>query len=67
MNNLTEFRNLIYVIRGQKVMFDSNLAMLYGVEAKNLNKAVKRNIERFPDNFMFQLTNEEYKAFKVGF
>lgn len=50
---------LIYVIRGFQVMLDSDLAMLYGVETKVLNQAVKRNINRFPDDFMFQLTQEE--------
>ena len=50
---------LIKVIRGQQVMFDKDLATLYGVEAKVLNQAVKRNIERFPDDFRFQLTKEE--------
>jgi hypothetical protein len=49
----------IYFIRGQKVMFDSDLAMLYGVETRSLNQAVKRNLKRFPPDFMFQLTREE--------
>jgi hypothetical protein len=46
----------IYLIRGQKVILDSDLSKLYQVETFNLNKAVKRNIERFPKDFMFQLT-----------
>lgn len=50
---------LIKIIRGQQVMLDKDLATLYGVEAKVLNQAVKRNIERFPDDFRFQLTKEE--------
>ncbi len=50
---------LIKVIKGQQVMLDKDLATLYGVEAKVLNQAVKRNIERFPDDFRFQLTREE--------
>ena len=50
---------LIKVIRGQQVMLDKDLAMLYGVEAKVLNQAVKRNAERFPNDFRFQLTKEE--------
>ena len=50
---------LIKVIRGQQVMLDKDLATLYGVEAKVLNQAVKRNVERFPDDFRFQLTKEE--------
>lgn len=49
----------IFIIRGKKVMFDRDLAELYGVETKVLNQAVKRNIERFPEDFMFQLTKEE--------
>lgn len=50
---------LIKVIRGQQVMLDKDLAMLYGVEAKVQNQAVKRNVERFPNDFRFQLTKEE--------
>src|SRR4051812_36301548 len=49
----------IYLIRGKKVMFDRDLAELYGVETKNLNKAVKRNQDRFPGDFMFQLNEKE--------
>lgn len=60
-NNLVEIRNLIYVIRGQKVMLDSDLAMLYGVQTKRLNEAVKRNIQRFPQHFMFVLTKDEWQ------
>jgi hypothetical protein len=52
----------ILLIRGQRVMLDRDLAVLYGVETKNLNKAVRRNIERFPADFMFQLTQEEAEA-----
>lgn len=55
---------LIHVVRGRRVMFDSDLADLYGVPTKQLNKAVKRNSERFPDDFMFQLTNQEGKALR---
>jgi len=50
----------IYLIRGQKVMLSSDLAQLYGVEPKVLIQAVKRNIERFPEDFMFQLTKQEF-------
>jgi len=50
---------MIYEIRGQKVMLDSDLAALYGVEVKVMNQAVKRNIGRFPPDFMFQLTDDE--------
>ena len=60
--------NRIYLIRGQKVMLDKDLAQLYGVKTFNLNKAVKRNIKRFPSDFMFQLTKEEYRSlrFQIG-
>jgi len=54
----------ILLIRGQKVMLDADLAELYEVETKVLNQAVKRNIERFPDDFMFQLTAEEFANLK---
>lgn len=54
-----EIQNLIYTIRGRQVMLDSDLAILYGVETKNLNRAVRRNIERFPLSFCFQLTEDE--------
>jgi hypothetical protein len=54
----------IYLIRGKKVMFDRDLASLYGVETKALNRAVKRNLNRFPEDFMFQLTPEENKALR---
>ena len=53
----------IYFIRRQKVMIDRDLAELYGVETKALNRAVKRNIDRFPEDFMFQLTKDEYGQF----
>ncbi len=56
--------NSIFVIRNQKAMLDSDLAKLYGVETKVLNQAVKRNIERFPNDFMFQLTQNEWKNLK---
>ena len=56
--------SLIRTIRGQKVMVDFDLAMLYGVKNKRLNEQVKRNIERFPDDFMFQLTKEEWNALR---
>ena len=53
--------NKIYLIRGQKVMLDQDLAALYGVETKTFNQSVKRNIDRFPDDFMFQLTGSEFE------
>lgn len=59
-------QNKIYEIRGRRVMIDFDLAEMYGVTTGNLNKAVKRNIERFPDRFMFQLTNDEFLRFQNG-
>lgn len=59
--------SLIRTIRGQKVMVDFDLAMLYGVLNKRLNEQVKRNIERFPDDFMFQLTKEEWNTLRSQF
>lgn len=65
-----EIKKLIYEVRGVQVMFDSDLAKLYQCVngTKDINKAVKRNIERFPKNFMFQLTNNEYESlrFQIG-
>lgn len=62
------YREYIYVIRGQKVMLDSDLAELHQVETFNLNEAVKRNLDRFPEDFMFQLTTEEAESlrFQIG-
>ena len=57
-------KSLIYVVRGQQVMLDSDLAMLYQVETKVFNQAISRNIERFPENFRFQLTKEEFEALR---
>ncbi len=57
----------IYIIRGNKVILDYDLANLYGVETKRLNEQVKRNIEKFPDDFLFQLTVEEFKNLKSQF
>ncbi|MHB8904248.1 MAG: ORF6N domain-containing protein, partial [Patescibacteria group bacterium] len=66
MNDLIISKNLIeskiLVIRGEKVMIDSDLAKLYGVETRVLNQAVKRNIERFPNDFMFKLNNKELSS-----
>ena len=59
--------SLIYEIRGQKVMLDRDLAKLYGVETKVLNQAVKRNLKRFPEDFMFRLTQPEYEILKSQF
>ena len=57
----------IYEIRGYKVMLDSDLAELYNVETKNLKRAVRANIERFPDDFMFELTKEEYESLRCKY
>src|SRR3989339_1831273 len=57
----------IFLIRGQKVMLDSHLAELYNVAAKNLNKAVKRNIDRFPVDFMFKLSLKEFASLRFQF
>lgn len=62
MDKLIQVKNLIYEIRGYKVMLDSDLADLYEVPTYRLNEAVKRNKIRFPQNFMFQLTKEEYES-----
>ena len=59
--------SLIRVIRGQQVMLDRDLAELYGVEIRRLNEQVKRNIERFPEDFMFQLTPNEFDNLKSQF
>ena len=60
MNDILVIQSKIYEIRGQKVMIDKDLAELYQVTTGNFNKAVKRNIKRFPPDFMFQLTKDEY-------
>ena len=56
-----DIENLIYVVRNKQVMVDSDLAMLYQVETGALNRAVKRNIARFPEDFRFQLTKDEFE------
>src|SRR5438067_4756583 len=65
---LERIQRAIYLIRGEKVMLDRELAALYGVTTGNLNKAVKRNQDRFPADFMFQLTGEEAEnlRFQIG-
>ena len=64
MNEVQVIQNKIYEIRGQRVMIDRDLAELYQVTTGNLNKAVKRNIRRFPPDFMFQLTKGEFERLK---
>lgn len=66
-NELNQIQNLIYEVRSQKVMLDRDLAELYGVEVKRLNEAVKRNKERFPADFMFQITQEEWDILRSQF
>ncbi len=64
MNDLELIRSKIYEIRGQKVMLDRDLAELYGVETRVLNQAVKRNSDRFPEDFMFQMSDDEVRIWK---
>ena len=64
MDSLEPIKQKIYEIRGRRVMLDSDLAELYAVETRTLNQAVKRNVERFPGDFMFQLTKEEWDSLK---
>ena len=70
MNELSiqsEIKSRIYAVRNKEVMLDEDLAELYQVTAKRLNEQVKRNIERFPDDFMFQLTEKEYENLRSQF
>ena len=64
MNSLEPIKRKIYEIRGRRVMLDSDLAGMYKVETKNLKRAVRANIERFPDDFMFELTKDEYDSLR---
>ena len=59
-----DIRNLIYTIRGKQVMIDSDVAMLYGYETKEINQTLKRNKERFPENFCFQLREKELRSLR---
>jgi len=59
---LDRIQTMIHVVRGERVILDSDLAMLYGVETKNLKRQVKRNINRFPSDFMLELSREEYQS-----
>lgn len=65
MEIIKSIQDRIYEIRGQRVMLDKDLATLYEVPTKSLNLSVKRNIERFPADFMFQLTKEEYEILRL--
>ncbi len=67
MTELQKIQNKIYEVRATKVMFDFDLAELYQVETRVLNQAVKRNIKRFPADFMFQLSSEEWEILKSQF
>ena len=64
---MEDLKNKIYTVRGAQVMLDRDLAELYGVETKQINRAVKRNLERFPQNFMFQLTKNDFQILKSQF
>lgn len=64
MNKLSQIKNRIHIIRNQRIILDRDLAEMYGVETRVLNQAVKRNIERFPQDFMFRLTHEEFENWK---
>ena len=64
---ITTIQNMIYTVRGNRVMFDFDLAQLYQVETRVLNQAVKRNIERFPEDFMFQLNETEWESISSQF
>jgi len=66
-SKLALIQNMIYEIRGHKVMLDRDLAELYGVEVKRLNEATKRNIARFPSDFMFQLKQKEWEILRSQF
>ena len=63
-NQAHDLEALIFTFRGMKVMLDSDLANLYGIDTKRLNEQVRRNIDRFPGDFMFQLSSEEYSILK---
>jgi hypothetical protein len=64
MKIIQSIQNRIYEIRGERVMLDKDLAQLYGTETKVLNLSVRRNLKRFPEDFMFQLTKEEFEALR---
>ena len=65
MEIIQSIQNRIYEIRGQRVMLDFDLAQLYEVETKRLNEAVKRNLKRFPDDFMFRLSAAEWESIRA--
>lgn len=61
---VTQVQQLIHIVRGERMILDRDLAMLYGVETKNLKRQVKRNLSRFPSDFMVELTREEYNSLR---
>jgi hypothetical protein len=65
--SLAKIEDMIYMVRGQKVMMDFDLAELYGVQTKNLKKAVRRNMARFPNDFMFEMSKEELENWRFQF
>lgn len=67
LQSVTSIERAIFIVHGEQIMLDRDLAMLYGVETKVLNQAVKRNIQRFPDRFMFQLTQGEWDSLRSQF
>jgi len=66
-NKISKVKNLVYTIRNQRVMLDHDLADLFGVETRVVNQQVKRNINKFPSDFMFRLSKEEYENLKSQF
>ena len=67
IQSVEQIENLILSIRGKQVILDRDLARLYGVETRRLNEQVRRNMERFPEDFMFQLNKEEFENWKSHF
>ena len=61
---VAQVQQLIHIVRGERVILDRDLAMLYGMETKNLKRQVKRNLSRFPSDFMVELTREEYNSLR---
>lgn len=64
---MVHIEHLVYLVRGERIMLDSDLAVIYGVETKVLNQAVERNLKRFPDDFMFQLKQDEWDTLRSQF
>ncbi len=64
-NAVARVETLIFTVRGERVILDSDLARIYGVTTKRLNQQVRRNLERFPDDFVFQLTKDEFDRLKL--